>query len=1005
MEVPKVNLRHLGRRRSTVLAVATATATVAALATTGNLVWAEDADLGVDEFTAGKYIVQVAGEPVASYDGGVSGFDATASPEGERLDADSADAERYRDYLAELRADVLDQVPGADTLFEYDTVLNGFAVELTAAEAKQMSTADGVLRMWHNETLRLDTSNTPDFLGLTGEGGVWQNQFGGSETAGEGVIVGVIDTGFWPENPSFAPLPEPRPDQEIIDVKWNGVCDEGNAGPDGNITCNNKVIGARYYNYGDAPTDEGEFNSPRDFGGHGSHTASTAAGNYGVDTGKYGEISGMAPAARLAIYKVCWETGGGCATASSVAAIEDAVNDGVDVLNFSISGSTTHIVDPVHLAFFNAAAAGVFVANSAGNSGPGASTVAHNTPWITTVAASTHDRDFTADLTLGDGSTFTGSGRSLEPLASTAAVLSDDVGAEGANPTAVSQCHIGSLDPALAEGKIVACARGSVALVDKSAAVAEAGGVGMILYNVAGGAETTLAIDHSVPTIHVGIEAGEAVTSYLSAGDGTASFAAAEQIVAKAPVMSDFSSTGPALAGGGDLLKPDITAPGVDVIAAVAPPGNGGQDFASYQGTSMSSPHIAGLGALLKATNPEWSPSAIRSAMMTTASQTDNEGDPITRHTGAEATPFSYGAGHVVPGDMFDPGLVYDSGPDEWLQYGCAIGQFQLIGYSDLCDAYPAIDPSDLNYPSVAIGDLAGTQKVTRTVTNVSDKTSTYFPIIEAPEGVKVTVNKKSLTLRPGKSATFTLTITRTDASFNEYVFGSLTWKDFYGHEVRSPIAVQPVALAVDSEVTGEGTDGDLSLDGVAGYTGNLNTSVAGLAAGEVDEFTLSNPTGESFDTENPAENDHVKAIEVTVPEDATLSRFSTFQSDYGANMDLDLFFYQKVGEDMYYLGSSAAGGSDESGTLPGGATYVVYVDYFGGGAQTEDIKFHHWIVGGDEGNLVTDPANQKVSTGKKFSAGVSWSGLTAGVRYLGVVLYIDDQGNVLNTTTVNVNA
>ncbi len=1005
MEVPTVNLRPLGRsKRSTALAITAATATAAALVIGGNLAWAENDGLVTDEYDAGTYIVQVAGEPVASYTGSVSGYEATASDDGERLDPTSSEADRYRDYLAELRADVLGQVPGVSAELEYDTVLNGFAADLSAAEAQAMAKADGVVRMWKNEVLRLDTSNTPDFLGLEGDGGVWQDQFGDVETAGEGVIVGIVDTGFWPENPSFAALPEPRPDADIIDAKWNGECVAGDAADSAdNVTCNNKVIGARYYNYSDAPTDEGEFNSPRDFGGHGSHTAATAAGNHAVDTGKYGEVSGMAPAARLAVYKVCWETGGGCATASSVAAIEDAVNDGVDVINYSISGSTTYIVDPVEIAFFNAASAGVFVAASAGNSGPGASTVAHNAPWTTTVAASTHGRDFAADVVLGDGTTVTGAGRHTEALPETGAVLAAEVGLDDLDRATVTQCHLGSLDADKVDGRIVACARGANALVEKSAAVAEAGGVGMILYNVEGGADSILSVDHAIPTVHTRIADTDTIVEYLSSGEGTASLTEGVQYESRAPVMSDFSSTGPAYAGDGDLLKPDITAPGVDVVAAVAPPGNEGNDFASYQGTSMSSPHIAGLGALLKATNPDWSPSSIKSAMMTTAYQTDNQGDAITRHDESTATPFSYGSGHVQPGSMFDPGLVYDSGPVEWLQYGCAIDQFQMIGYTDLCNSVDAIDPSNLNYPSIAVGALAGSQEITRTVTNVSSVTSTYFPIIEAPEGLKVSVDKKSLTIRPGDSATFTLTVSRTDAAFNEYTFGSLTWQDLNGHKVRSPLVFQPVALATSSEVTGEGADGELDLSGVAGYTGTLNTEVVGLAAGEVEEFALSNPDSSSFPTDDPAENDHVKRFELTVPDDAAMARVSTFQADYDASVDLDIFVYQKVGEDMYYLGASAAGGSDESATLPGGATYVFYVDYWGGTPDSIDVKLNSWVVTTDEGNLAVDPASQSVTTSEAFSATATWADLEEGTRYLGAIVYTDGDGQVLTSTTINV--
>ena len=379
----------------------------------------------------------------------------------------------------------------------------------------------------------------------------------------------------------------------------------------------------------------------------------------------------------------------------------------------------------------------------------------------------------------------------------------------------MTQCHLGSLDADKVDGRIVACARGANALVEKSAAVAEAGGVGMILYNVEGGADSILSVDHAIPTVHTRIADTDTIVEYLSSGEGTASLTEGVQYESRAPVMSDFSSTGPAYAGDGDLLKPDITAPGVDVVAAVAPPGNEGNDFASLPGHLDVEPAHRRSRCTFEGHQPGLVPLVDQIGDDDHRLPDDNQGDAITRHDESTATPFSYGSGHVQPGSMFDPGLVYDSGPVEWLQYGCAIDQFQMIGYTDLCNSVDAIDPSNLNYPSIAVGALAGSQEITRTVTNVSSVTSTYFPIIEAPEGLKVSVDKKSLTIRPGDSATFTLTVSRTDAAFNEYTFGSLTWQDLNGHKVRSPLVFQPVALATSSEVTGEGADGELDLSGV----------------------------------------------------------------------------------------------------------------------------------------------------------------------------------------------
>ena len=497
---------------------------------------------------------------------------------------------------------------------------------------------------------------------------MWQQQFGGSARAGEGVIVGVLDTGFWPENPSFAPLPEPRPDAAVIAAKWHGICDAG-TDPDlaNRVTCNNKVIGARWFDAGGLSNSvPDEFLSPRDRNSHGSHTASTAAGNNGptavVNGASYGTVSGMAPAARLAIYKIGWHQPDGTASGSTediAAAIDQATADGVDVINLSFSGSRTFVVDPVELAFLFSADAGVFAATSAGNSGPAASTVAHNSPWVTTVAASTHPRSFTRTATLGNGTTFSGPGVG-SAVPSTGLVYSGDVASPGLpDPSAAELCFSGdqdaatpgvqlALDPAKVAGKIVACDRGVNARTDKSIAVQQAGGVGMILMNPS--PNSVNADFHVIPTIHVDTPLRTTILAYIgSAGaTATASLSAATEITVTAPAMAVFSSNGPALAGGGDLLKPDITAPGSDVIAAVSPPGDHGNNYDAFSGTSMSSPHIAGIAALIMGKNPTWSPMWVKSAMMTTAGQTDSAGQPIVGPSGTSpATPLNFGSGHV----------------------------------------------------------------------------------------------------------------------------------------------------------------------------------------------------------------------------------------------------------------------------------------------------------------------------------------------------------------------
>jgi hypothetical protein len=950
------------------------------------------------EYVDGRYIVELAADPVATYDGSTAGLSATATDDADGIDFDSDEVAAYRDFLDAERTDVLDDL-GVDAAAEYDVVFAGFAADLTAAQAEKMAAHDKVAAVYEDELLHIDTATTPDFLGLSGTGGGWNSNFGSPEKAGEGVIVGIVDTGVWPENPSLGALPEPRPDQAVIDAKWSGECDEGEDLPEFNVTCNNKLIGARYFDtWGYA---EVGFASPREEMNHGTHVMTTAAGNYMVDAQVSGEsigaVSGMAPAARVAAYKVCWAATGGCPTADSVAAIEAAVVDGVDVINFSISGSQTSLVSPVALAYFNAAAAGVFVSVSAGNSGPG-STVAHNYPWVTTVAASTHDMTYRSELTAG-GATYTAAG--LVGAAEYDLALAADVAYDDAAPAAAVTCSPGTLDPAKAAGYAIVCQRGNL-FTDTANEVARAGGVAVIVRDQSERGPANVVTTQKVPVFHVDYQDGLALVDYVSSTEGpTASVTTSVREPQTAPSMAAFSSAGPALAAGGALLKPDITAPGVEIVAG-QPTFVNGDDHGSLQGTSMSSPHVAGLGALLKSANPDWSPMAVKSAMMTTAYQTDNAGNPIQRG-GADATPFDFGAGHVDGGSMFNPGLVYESDGIDWLQYLCGIGQAQLVPeLAGFCDAYGPIDPWQLNYPSIAVANLTGKQTVTRTVTNVDNKMGVYFPVVEAPPGTKVTVNKRVMTVKPGKTDSYTITVERTSAAFDEWTWGSITWKDVRGHEVRSPIVVQPREIAVPAEVTLSGTSGSATLNGTAGFTGTLSTGASGLVASETETATLTDPDGSTFPSENPVERPQTVSYEFTTPASASLVRFATFDADHPVGTDLDLFVYLKNADgSLTLVGASAAGTSDEVVNLPGGYTFVVFVDLWGGPSSV-DAVLHSWIVDGAAGNFSVSPATRQVTTGGSFTTDLSWSGLASGQRYLGTVGFRNN-GSDAAVTVVNV--
>jgi subtilisin family serine protease len=933
------------------------------------------------------YIVLMKEAPVAKYNGETRGYAATKPTKGQRLRKSDPSVSRYADYLRS-KQDATIQSLGARKIYNYAYALNGFSAELTEAQANALKSRTDVLSVSKNEIRKLDTVTTPAFLGLDQSNGIW-NYLGGPRNAGRGVIIGIIDSGIWPEHPSFAG----KKHGYVPD--FNGVCQAGEAFPAS--TCNDKIIGARYYSAGFGgdvqikATFPYEFASPRAADGHGVHTASTAAGNYrvpasvteGDETYQLGKISGMAPGAAVAVYKACWgfsdDPAGGCSSVDTSAAIDDAVADGVDVINFSISGSSTSLIDAVEFAFLVAADAGVFVAASAGNSGPTVSTVAHNGPWVMTVAAGTHDRKYVSSVTLGNGASYPGVSLSTNGVPSSPLVLSSDAVLAGQDPAEAALCFPGTLDPAKVTGKVVICNRGVNDRVEKSQVVGDAGGVGMILTNVT---PNSLNADiHTVPTVHVDDISGAAIKAYVaSTTTPTAVLAPGTRITGPsvpAPDVASFSSRGPALAGSGDLLKPDIMAPGVDVLAAISPIESGRlYDFLS--GTSMASPHIAGIAALIKDKHPDWSPAEIKSALMTTAGTRRNNGSPIQdQATSAAATALDYGAGQVRPNKAIDPGLVYDAGTKDWLAYLCGIRQACFTGI-------PAIDPSDLNYPSIAIGALAGSQTITRTVTNVSGHYSVYAADVQAPTGIKVSVNPRFFVIGPGKTKTYTVTFTNKDATLNTYALGSLTWTDG-NHNVRSPLAVRPVALAAPAQVSSTGAPTSYTVG--FGYSGPFTATPRGLvpATTYVDNVVddPSNDIGTALST-----GVGVKFYEVSIPAGTTYARFSLFSAfTDGAGDDLDLYVFNPAGNQV---AASGNGGSDEEANLvnPAAGTYTVVVHGWEAEGGDSNYTLFQWLLGSaDAGNMtITAPAT--ATLGGTGTINLSFSGLTAGTKYLGSVSY-----------------
>jgi hypothetical protein len=951
------------------------------LAVLGALLLAVSAAGASADTTKRTYIVQMLKDPVASYDGGVAGIPATQPARGGKVDADSPAAQRYSALLRSDHAEALAQVGGAPKLYDYSVTYNGFAAQLTEAQAEKLEKVPGVLAVTEDYEMQPDTSSTPSFIGLDSPTGLWARS-GGVAKAGEGVIIGVVDTGVWPEHPSFSDKDTrfgfPRLTYSQPPSHWGGICQPGEDFTPRN--CNHKLIGARYYvaGFGQSRVAPWDFLSPRDYNGHGSHTMSTAGGNNGVqatgDAASLGKISGMAPRARVAMYKVCWEevgSDGGCNSSDSVAAIDQAVADGVDVINFSISGSRTNFLDPVEVAFLFAADAGVFVATSAGNEGPGASTVAHPSPWVTSTAASTHSRGGVGTVTFGNGTSQ--SGQSLAANAvSGPFVNAENAGKAGANATEVRLCFLGTLDPAKVAGKIVLCDRGVNARIDKSLEVKNTGGIGMVLINTS--TNSVNADLHFVPSIHIDHTNYAAIKAYANSAGATASISKGTVTNnLPAPFIAAFSSRGPLLAGAGDVLKPDIAAPGQDVLAAVAPPGNHGRLFDMLSGTSMASPHIAGLAAMLTQLQPSWSPMAKKSALMTTAYSFPGNS-------------FDWGAGHVDASKAGDPGLVYDSDINDWFMF------LQGTDCHCLPANFPRIDPSDLNQASIAIGQLPGRQTVTRTVTNVSGASETYNVAFNVP-GINATASPSSFTIAPGASQTLSITFTRGTAALNAYTHGFMTLNGSNGHAVRSPVVIRPVPLAAPTNLTGTGTSGSQQFTIAYGYDGTWSADVRGLIPADVRAGNVAQDPDSTVPADPDTNGPGLTRHDFTVPAGTTYARFSLFDAEVdGATDDLDLYVYRRNADGTKTLVGVSGGGTAEEEvnlTNPAAATYSAYVHGWGTDGPDANYNLFGWILGSTAaGNATVTPSSGTATTGTTQNLTFAWTGLTAGTKYLGRIAF-----------------
>ncbi|WOL04931.1 hypothetical protein Cni_G13654 [Canna indica] len=654
----------------------------------------------------------------------------------------------------------------ASIVYSYKHGFSGFAAMLTEEEAEELAESPDVISIQPSRDYEIQTTRSWDFMGLNY---MHPTDLLQKSKFGDGVIIGMVDSGIWPESKSFnddgyGPIPS----------RWKGVCQVGEAFDANN--CSRKIIGARYYTAGiDDNNLKVDYMSPRDYNGHGTFTASIAAGSIVPDVSFHGLAAGVArggaPRARLAVYKATWGNGRGYGSGNSatvLAAIDDAIHDGVDILSLSL------VVEEYSFGALHAVAKGITVVYAAGNVGPIPQTVANGSPWVITVAASTIDRSFPTMITLGNNQSFL-----VRILICLCQVL------QYYYRTCCSQESLNGTD---IRRSIVMCFSYSVSpLSDFMMAknnVLNGGGKGLIFTQFTIN-EITGQVCNGIICVLVDFDIGSQITNYI---------VTERQVIVQltqnsvgnvlSPKVASFSSRGPNRVLP-DVLKPDVAAPGVAILAAIR------DGYTLGSGTSAACPHVSGVVALLKVLHPDWSPAAVKSALVTTASTTNSYGIPIEAEGIPKkiADPFDFGGGQIDPNRAADPGLVYDIDPREYYKFfNCTTtGKFEFCAQ--------VLEPTYyLNLPAISIPDLKTTATVWRTVTNVGQVDAVYKVFIESPPSVQMVVEPSILVFNAtAKKHSFKITFVATHKLQGDYMFGSLTWFDGGAHAVRMPIAVRIV--------------------------------------------------------------------------------------------------------------------------------------------------------------------------------------------------------------------
>ena len=727
-------------------------------------------------------VIKYAFTPTATYAGGIRGYKATSPRVTHKAITMKAKAvTRYQAYLGRrihtINSAVQKAVPGIKFGRSFRLLYGGVAARVPADKVEAVLGVKGVVAV-QKDALNHPLDDNTSFIGATS---VWPS-LGGSTTAGSNVVVAMLDTGIWPENPFFADHGVGAPPKPLsaYHCDFGDGSDVAHLGP--TFACNNKLIGA--YNFTQTymaviGSDGQEFCnntsgqcSVRDSEGHGTHTASTAAGDcvssailYGAERGP---VCGIAPGAHVIEYRVCLSQG--CFGSDTMAAAEQAIADGANVISYSISGGAQPYTDPTELAFLDATNAGISVSAAAGNSGPGSGTSDHGGPWVTTVGASTGPRQFgsTLHLTADGGATLDVPGVTLTNGigSATPVVMAATLPGEDA------LCDM-TLAPGTATGKVVVCERGNNGRIDKGRRVLAGGAAGMILYNQSAAVTDLESDNHYLPAIQTQFNGGSIPTFVAGHTNVMATWAQGTAQPAQADVMASFSSRGPL----GDWIKPDIVAPGVQVLGGMTPQpdqttadnGPPGNLYQAIAGTSMATPHVAGASALVKAAHPSWTPEEIKSAIMTSSVQSVVKEDGVT-----PAGVFDMGAGRVQVDRAVNPTLVFNETYADFVAAG-----------SD------TIHRVDLNLPSVDATTMSGSIATHRTAINVSGKSQNMAVQITQPAGVTITVgnNNHDLHIAKGGTLTFPIAISAPDVANGQYEGRITLVPQRGGNQVTIPVA------------------------------------------------------------------------------------------------------------------------------------------------------------------------------------------------------------------------